>query len=118
MERELWFAIEDNAGGLHLARLVDGGKCDRLFSGFEHGSSNMVEDLEAAANGESDSWDDASEDPENDYRALVANEYGYKIIGEACIGGVSIELDKLGSAGKRWAGPYAKPAKRNRRKSA
>ena len=98
-------AIEDNAGGLHIAVIRDGA-CTHFFSGFEHGGDcapSMQEEIESAATEGVRGWDGNAEDPQASYDYFLAHEYGYKIIGEWEDGEVVVYTDAMGNAGHRWS---------------
>ncbi len=98
-------AIEDNAGGLHIA-VIRGGACTHFFSGFEHGGDRaptMQEEIESAATEGVRGWDGDAEDPQASYDYFLAHEYGYKIIGEWTDGEVVAYTDAMDNAGHRWS---------------
>lgn len=98
-------ALEDNAGGLHLATGV-GGYCTHFFSGFEHGGSRapkMQEEIESAATDGVRGWDGDAEDPQASYDYYLGSQYGYSLIGEWIDGEVIAYQERMGNAGRRWA---------------
>ena len=98
-------AIEDNAGGLHVAVLQDG-ECTHWFSGFEHGGddgASMQEEIAGAATDGVRDWDGNAEDPAGSYAFYLSSQYGYKLIGEWTGADVAVYEDDMGNAGRRWA---------------
>lgn len=98
-------AIEDNAGGLHLA-VIEGDTCTHLFSGFEHGGDRaptMQEEIESAATDGVHCWDGDAEDPAVEYADLTSHQYGWKIIAEWDDGQLTICPEAMGTAGHRWS---------------
>ena len=98
-------AVEDNAGGLHIAVLKDG-ECTHWFSGFEHGGTNapsMQDEIAGAVADGVDRWDGNAENPAESYAYYQASQYGYKLIGEWQAGEVLVHEGRMGRAGQRWA---------------
>ena len=98
-------AIEDNAGGLHIA-LLDGDVCKHFFSGFEFGGDRaptMQEELQSAVEEGVRGWDGDAEDPQAAYDDITASEYGYKVIGQWECGELEIYPEVMGNAGHRWS---------------
>lgn len=99
------FALEDNAGGLHIA-ILDGDACKHFFSGFEHGGDRaptMQEELQSAVEDGVRGWDGDAEYPQAEYDYFVASEYGYKVIGQWADGELEIFPEAMGNAGRRWS---------------
>lgn len=99
-------AIEDNAGGLHLATF-SGDTCTHFFSGFEHGgpdAPSMQEEIEGAAADGVHGWDGDSEAPAADYESMASSPHGHKIIGTwTSADGLTADADAMGNAGHAWA---------------
>lgn len=99
-------AIEDNAGGLHMAVFI-GGELAHLFSGFEHNGArgaSLQEEIDAAVQDGVRAWDGDAEDPAAGYDSLTSTQFGWQEIATwTPEQGVQVDADAMGAAGRAWA---------------
>lgn len=100
-------ALEDNAGGLHLA-IIRGDRCTHFFSGVfgEDGSPSLQEEIAGALADGVEDWSGNAPAPHAYYRSYAdAVPQGVKMIAEWDEGDAAptVYEQDMGIAGRRWA---------------
>jgi hypothetical protein len=96
MQKITWQAIEDNAGGLHLA-IFAGGDCTHLVTGLELQRGALRDCIKALESGDNpSSWDGLSDNPQAEYNQMTGFAFGHQVVADD--GGTY--PDRFGAAAK------------------